>query len=513
MVEEADLELLNEFTAQIYSRMPSIEDNQAGSSTIRATPLVDITAPLIECAKLEYGMRLDASKLKVLGKMDSVLIGGSVKARAAVKIVERAIRSGKLKRGQPIFEATSGNFGIALGLLTGLGFKVVVLVSRRIKDGVVKALESSGVGVINLDVDICPAPAFGINSDAATAKSLAENLVSQLKAIGFDDSPFESARGEIENLLMRQDVINLAKVLARIYDGFCPEQYDNEVNVLTHEELTGPEIDAQLRSLGEKVSDFRFVCTFGTGGTSTGIGRYLLKKYGRKQVHVIFPLSNQDVAGIRSKEKATGLKFYQPSIYSGEHEVDFNMAKRLLRFFVAKGYDIGESSALALWGVVNLANFGIGDRFIVMLADDSSKYLDETGGLESLQRINISLDEASKAGTEFSEIIWTHPSYVPKPEVLNLIASSLGVSQSKVKVLHPAEVREILYSGELDHSTFKEDEIKKGKMLLVCIGGGNSLRMAELLTKKGAKAFSLEGGLVSISNSRGVDPRVLLNLP
>src|SRR5579875_2391133 len=487
MVEEADLELLKDFTAQIYSRMPSIEHGQSGTSTIRASPLVDITNTLIECAKLEYGITLDASRLKVLGKMDSVLIGGSVKARAAVKIVERAIRSGKLKRGQPIFEATSGNFGIALGLLTGLGFKVVVLVSRRIKEGVVRALESSGVEMVN--------------------------LVSQLKVIGFDDSPFESARGEIENLLMRQDVINLAKVLARIYDGFCPEQYDNEINVLTHEELTGPEIEAQLRSLGEKVSDFRFVCTFGTGGTSTGISRYLLKKYGRKQVHVIFPLSNQDVAGIRSKEKATGLKFYQPSIYSGEHEVDFNIAKRLLRFFVAKGYDIGESSALALWGVVNLANFGIGDRFIVMLADDSSEYLDETGGLESLQRINISLDEASKAGTEFSQIIWTHPSYVPKPEALDLIASSLGVSQAKVRVLHPAEVREILYSGELDHSTFKEDEIKKGKMLLVCIGGGNSLRMAELLTKKGAKAFSLEGGLVSISNSKGVDPRVLLNVP
>jgi hypothetical protein len=46
-----------------------------------------------------------------------------------------------------------------------------------------------------------------------------------------------------------------------------------------------------------------------------------MDKYGKKSLHVIFPLSNQDVAGIRTKEKAAGLKFYEPELYGGQHEV------------------------------------------------------------------------------------------------------------------------------------------------------------------------------------------------
>ena len=65
--------------------------------------------------------------------------------RPAVQIIHDAIRSGRLKRGQIVFEATSGNFGIALGRLGKLGLQVVVLVSRKLQEGVLDELEASGV--------------------------------------------------------------------------------------------------------------------------------------------------------------------------------------------------------------------------------------------------------------------------------------------------------------------------------------------------------------------------------
>src|SRR5207249_5814214 len=138
-----------------------------------------------------------------------------------------------------------------------------------------------------------------------------------------DTSVFDNARGYVEALLAKQDVINLAELLARIYDGFCPEQYDNEPNVRSHGTTTAPEIDQQLKAHGYSLGDFRIITAFGTGGTSTGLAKYSQANYGRKPVHVVFPLPNQDVAGIRTRDKAVGLRFYQPELYGGEHEVDF----------------------------------------------------------------------------------------------------------------------------------------------------------------------------------------------
>src|SRR5207245_10450667 len=99
----------------------------------------------------------------------------------------------------------------------------------------------------------------------------------------------------------RQDVMNVAKVLAKRYGGFCPEQYDNELNVKSHERVTAPEIDQQLREIGLSLADFKIISAFGTGGTSAGISKYVQTKYGKKSVHIVFTLSNQDVAGIRTK--------------------------------------------------------------------------------------------------------------------------------------------------------------------------------------------------------------------
>src|SRR6267143_3209762 len=221
-----DEELLNRFWTEIKSKVPSVIEKDGKKLIANPTPLEDLTAPLIECARVEYGLEIPARGIKVFGKFDSKIIGGSVKVRPAVEIIEDAIASGKLRTGQTVFEATSGNFGIALGVLEKIGIKVIFLVSRRLQSGVLDELNKNSVKTVNLDIDICPAPGLALDQNLVIAKATASNVREQLADLGLDAGQFDESRAEIEGLLARQDVINLAKLLAKICGGFCPEQYD-----------------------------------------------------------------------------------------------------------------------------------------------------------------------------------------------------------------------------------------------------------------------------------------------
>src|SRR5215472_609274 len=263
-----DQALLTKFDTEIWNKTPHISDNTKPDRIANPTPLVDITEALAECAQTEYGLTLPKNGARVFAKFDSQIFGGSVKMRPAVEIVRDAITGGRLKSGMRIFEATSGNFGLALGLLKNLGLEVIVLVSRKLQGGVLDELKNEGVRSVNLDVDICPAPGLKIDQNRVMARAAAANAREQLTQLGLDPSVFDRARAEIEELLARSDVINLAKLLARIYGGFCPEQYDNELNVESHMMVTAPEIDTQLKTEGYSISDFQIITAFGTGGTS-----------------------------------------------------------------------------------------------------------------------------------------------------------------------------------------------------------------------------------------------------
>src|SRR2546430_12029933 len=124
-----DMDLLRAFEKEVLGKVPHVE----GGRILNATPLVDLTQAMKDCASEEYGLDLSRRDFQVFRKLEAPLLGGSVKSRAAAQIVHEAIKSGKLKKGMVVFEATSGNFGIALGLLGALGVKVVVLVSRRLQ--------------------------------------------------------------------------------------------------------------------------------------------------------------------------------------------------------------------------------------------------------------------------------------------------------------------------------------------------------------------------------------------
>ena len=122
-MEESNIDkiLLDKFEQEIWNKIPHIEN----SKIVNPTPLVDLTEDLKECAKTIYKLDLDDKNLKIYGKFDSTLLSGSIKVRAAAHIIHNAITSGKLKSEQTVIEATSGNFGIALGQLSKLGINVV----------------------------------------------------------------------------------------------------------------------------------------------------------------------------------------------------------------------------------------------------------------------------------------------------------------------------------------------------------------------------------------------------
>ncbi|HLG37858.1 MAG TPA: pyridoxal-phosphate dependent enzyme, partial [Nitrososphaera sp.] len=123
-----DSALLQHFEKEIWSKVPYLQERPSEGKVVNATPLIDITEDLRECARKVYGLDLADRDLQVFGKFDSNLMAGSIKLRPAVHIIHDAIATGRLRRGQTIFEATSGNFGIALGQLTRLGLDVVALV-------------------------------------------------------------------------------------------------------------------------------------------------------------------------------------------------------------------------------------------------------------------------------------------------------------------------------------------------------------------------------------------------
>lgn len=503
----ADVELLRAFETQVLEKLP----HAAPGGIANPTPLLDITQAIKDCAKEEYGLDLEDQDFRVFGKLEASLPGGSVKSRPAVQIAHEAIRSGKLKRGMVVFEATSGNFGIALGLLGDLGIKVVVLVSRKLQEGVLEELERSKVMTVDLDVDVCPAPGMQMDPNMLLAKVVATNMRERLQEIGLDIDVFDAARPRVEELLARQDVINLAKVFADVFAGFCPEQYDNVENVNVHATVTGPELDQQLREQGRSLRDSQIICTFGTGGTSGGLSRYVQERYGKKIVHVVFPPEGRDVAGIRTKDKAAGLRFYQPEWYAGEHEVDFDQAKRLFAYLVRKGYDIGESSALALYAILQMVNFGASGQFVAILADGKAKYKrifesvveeeDEEDGLE------VTLESAKARLGRFDEVIWTHMGYVPSDEGKKLIADMLGRPVESIKVASPVDVVKLITSGEVTpgmRSILDEGKPHDGdaeRVLLVCMSGNTSLRAAQALGSKGIKSQSLTGGITKLAQA------------
>ena len=190
--------------------------------TIGSTPIVKLH-------------RLAPKHVTLYAKVESFNPGGSVKDRLALAIVLDAERSGALKPGQTIVEATSGNTGIALAMVAAArGYPFVAVMTETFSVERRKLMRAYGAKVI-----LTPAAERGTG------------------------------------------MVRKAAELAQNHDWFLARQFENEANPAYHRSTTGPEI---LRDFAGKRLDF-FVSGWGTGGTITGAGQVL--KLARPDLRII----------------------------------------------------------------------------------------------------------------------------------------------------------------------------------------------------------------------------------
>ena len=182
--------------------------------------------PLIRLNRVTQGIATP-----VYGKADFFNPGGSVKDRIGVPIIERAEREGKLKPGGTIVEGTSGNTGIGLAIAAALkGYQCIFTMPDKMSQEKVRLLKAFGAEVI-----VTP---------TAVAPDHPDNYVMMAKRIA----------SELPNAILAN-------------------QFYNEANPQAHYETTGPELWEQTAG---RIT--HFVASAGTGGTITGVGRYLKEK-------------------------------------------------------------------------------------------------------------------------------------------------------------------------------------------------------------------------------------------
>ena len=196
--------------------------------------------PLVKLNRLGHGFKAEA-----YAKCDYLNPGGSVKDRIGIAMVEDAERRGLLKPGGTLIEGTSGNTGMGLALAAIVkGYKAIFTISDKQSNEKVDSLKAMGAEVI-----VCPT------------------------AVEPDDP---------------RSYHSVARKLAReIPNSFHANQYDNPANPAIHFETTGPEIweDSEGRVT-------HFIAGMGTGGTITGIGRYLKQQNPEVQIIGVDPVGS-----------------------------------------------------------------------------------------------------------------------------------------------------------------------------------------------------------------------------
>ena len=188
--------------------------------------------PLIRLNRIARGIRTP-----VYGKADFFNPGGSVKDRIGMPIIEQAEREGKLKPGGTIVEGTSGNTGVGLAIAAALkGYKCIFTMPDKMSQEKVRLLKAFGAEVI-----VTP---------TAVAPDHPDNYVMMAKRIA-EETP----------------------------NSILANQFYNQANTDAHYATTGPELWEQTEG---RIT--HFVASAGTGGTITGVGRYLKEKNPRIKI-------------------------------------------------------------------------------------------------------------------------------------------------------------------------------------------------------------------------------------
>ncbi len=287
--------------------------------------------PLLELTHIEKKYDL---KARLLAKVEYFNPAGSVKDRIAKEMIEAAEADGSLKPGATIIEPTSGNTGIGLAAIAAAkGYKLIIVLP-----------ETMSVERRNI-----------------------------IKAYGAELVLTEGSKG------MKGAIAKANELHEQIENSFIPAQFENPANPAAHYKTTGPEIwndtDGEVDA---------FIAGVGTGGTITGVGKFLKEKKSDVKIIAVEPASSPVLStGTAGAHKIQGIGagFVPNTLDTGiydeiitiENEVAFEGGKEVSR---EEGFQVGISSGAALKAGIQVAQRPefAGKTVVVLLPDSGDRY-------------------------------------------------------------------------------------------------------------------------------------------
>ena len=272
----------------------------------------------------------------IVAKLETTNPGGSSKDRPAVTMIDEAEEAGLLLPGGTIIEPTSGNTGVGLAIVAAQrGYKCIFVMTDKVSSEKVALLEAYGAEVVVCPVAVAP-------EDPRSYYSTAERLVTEIP------------------------------------NAYRPNQYHNQANPKAHYLTTGPEIWEQTQG---KIT--HFVAGAGTGGTITGVGRFLKEQNPDVQIIAADPTNSVYSGGSGRPYLVEGVgedfwpDTYDPAIVDSTIAVtdaeSFAMAHRVT---VEEGILIGGSGGTAVAAALQIAeNLSAQDLVVVLIPDSGRGYL------------------------------------------------------------------------------------------------------------------------------------------